>query len=167
MYIREAELKDAVSILQMQLKLDSETKNMMYEKGERPTVIENTVNMIENIRLSGSLFLIAEDDDNRIAGFLSAERGEFRRIHHSAYIVVGILENYQGVGIAKEFFHKLDSWAIDNHISRLELTVRCDNEKALHLYTKNGFEIEGTKRNSLCVNGVLIDEYYMAKLFNH
>jgi RimJ/RimL family protein N-acetyltransferase len=30
-------------------------------------------------------------------------------------------------------------------------------------YKKMGFEIEGTKRHSLFVNGKYIDEYYMAK----
>ncbi len=36
------------------------------------------------------------------------------------------------------------------------------NERAVGLYQKVGFEIEGTRKNSLFVNGKYVDEYYMA-----
>ncbi|MEK4237423.1 MULTISPECIES: hypothetical protein [unclassified Paenibacillus] len=38
------------------------------------------------------------------------------------------------------------------------------NELAMSLYIKNGFEIEGTKRKSLVIDGQWIDEYYMSKI---
>jgi RimJ/RimL family protein N-acetyltransferase len=38
------------------------------------------------------------------------------------------------------------------------------NSGAIALYKKMGFEIEGTKNHSLIVDGMYIDEYYMAKL---
>jgi RimJ/RimL family protein N-acetyltransferase len=38
------------------------------------------------------------------------------------------------------------------------------NEAGLALYKKMGFKIEGTKKDSLFVDGVYIDEYYMSKL---
>ena len=38
------------------------------------------------------------------------------------------------------------------------------NERAIRLYKKMGFEIEGTKKHSLFVNGQYVDEYYMAKI---
>jgi RimJ/RimL family protein N-acetyltransferase len=38
------------------------------------------------------------------------------------------------------------------------------NERAIRLYKKMGFEIEGTKKHSLLISGSYVDEYYMAKL---
>lgn len=39
-----------------------------------------------------------------------------------------------------------------------------ENAAAVHLYGKCGFEIEGTRRNSMRVRGVYKDEYEMSKL---
>ena len=86
------------------------------------------------------------------------------RTAHSAYIVVGILTDYRGKGIGTEFFERLNVWAEENKIVRLELTVICENEAAKHLYTKSGFEIEGIKRKAVYVDGKYLDEYYMAKV---
>ena len=94
-------------------------------------------------------------------GYLSAEKGSLNRIAHSAYIVVGILSEYRGKGIGTEFFRRLDIWAEEMKVSRLELTVICENSVAKHLYEKNGFEIE---RKSVFVDGKYLDEFYMAKI---
>lgn len=53
---------------------------------------------------------------------------------------------------------------MENRIVRLELTVLCTNKIALNLYKKSGFEIEGTKRKSMYIDGEYVDEYYMSKI---
>ena len=48
---------------------------------------------------------------------------------------------------------------------RLSVTeVRADNHRAIALYRKAGFEIEGTRKRSLKVNGAHADELSMARL---
>ncbi|MDF2544813.1 MAG: N-acetyltransferase [Herbinix sp.] len=163
MKIRKINSSDASQFLQMLLQLDQETTNMMYEPTERPREVEYVQAMIEQHQNSQSLILVAEDASN-IVGFLTAERGCFLRIRHSAYIVTGILKQYQGLGLGSKFFDYLEEWAKNNNLSRLELTVMKHNESAIHLYQKKGFEIEGVKRRSLKVTEGYIDEYYMAKL---
>lgn len=92
MIIRKVKLEDAEELLNMLKQLDSETKYMMYEPGERKTSIEEMKATIEQINASNSLMLVAEEE-KKIVGFLSAERGFANRIKHSAYIVVGILKS--------------------------------------------------------------------------
>lgn len=58
----------------------------------------------------------------------------------------------------------MNDWAEEKNITRLELTVICENEVAKRLYTNSGFEIEGIKRKSVCVDGECLDEYYMARV---
>lgn len=58
----------------------------------------------------------------------------------------------------------MDNWAEEKKITRLELTVICENEVAKRLYEKSGFEIEGIKRKSVLVDGIYLDEFYMAKI---
>ena len=49
-------------------------------------------------------------------------------------------------------------------IYRFELSVMTQNTTAVALYRKFGFEVEGTARDTLFVDGRYVDEYMMAKL---
>ncbi|WP_288679334.1 GNAT family N-acetyltransferase [uncultured Clostridium sp.] len=164
MKIRRCEINDADNMLKMLLELDKETEYMLFEADERSNDINRVKAMINQSINGDNLLLIATEDDN-IIGFLSAQRGIIRKIKHTAYIVVGIREKFRGKGIGKKLFCELDLWAKENNISRLELTVMCPNSMAKQLYEKNGFEVEGTKRNSIFMNGKYIDEYYMSKIY--
>jgi RimJ/RimL family protein N-acetyltransferase len=160
---RDMECSLADKFIEMQLRLDEETEFMMYEPGERKPNRENTEKFLREAAEGEDLLLVAEDKD-RLWGFLSARRGGLNRIHHSAYIVTGICKDYRNKGIGTAFFGELDKWAAAGGIKRLELTVMCHNEAALHLYEKSGFQREGIKKNSMVVNGQFADEFYMAKL---
>ena len=50
-------------------------------------------------------------------------------------------------------------------MKRLELTVEVTNTIAINLYKRQGFVIEGTKKNTMFVDGVFVDEYMMAKVY--
>ncbi len=164
MIIRKIEIEDSERFLNMLKQLDNETKNMMYEPEERKTSIEEMKSRIKNINASNSLMLVAEEEQN-LVGFLSAERGFANRIKHCSYIVIGILKSYRGKKIGTSLFEELEKWALENNITRLELTVMVHNEGAIRLYKKRGFNIEGLKEKSLLVDGRYVDEYYMAKIF--
>ncbi len=163
MMYRKLSKNEAESFWEMMNQLDYETKYMLYEPGERTKNIARVEALIQSSVEREDFLLVAEADD-RIVGYISAQKGDFNRTVHSAYIVVGILRNYRGKGIGTEFFRRLDVWAEEKKITRLELTVICENEVAKHLYEKNGFEIEGIKRKSVLVDGNYLDEFYMAKI---
>jgi len=163
MHYRKLVKTDAERFWEMMNQLDHETKYMLYEPGERIKNIARIESLIEN-SVEGEDFLLVAEENDKIVGYISAQRGGLKRIAHSAYIVVGILQNYRGKGIGTEFFKQLDNWAEENKITRLELTVICENEVAKNLYEKSGFEIEGVKRKSVLVDGIYLDEFYMAKI---
>jgi len=146
--------------------LDMETDYMMYEPGERKqrTNLETLRDDVRCHGIQGLDFLQIAVEDEKIIGYIWAERGIFNRISHTAYIVVGILKDYSRKGIGTAFFKNLDAWAQENNILRLELTVECRNEAARRLYEKSGFKIEGMREKSMLVDGVFVDEYYMAKI---
>ena len=161
--VRKVREEDAAAFLDLLLRLDYETNYMMYEPGERKTTAEEMNVWIRELEASGSLLLGAVEN-NSLVGFLSAERGFARRIRHSAYLVIGILEQYRGRGLGTALFGELEKWARESGITRLELTVMVHNVPAVGLYKKAGFIIEGVKRRSLLVDGREVNEYYMAKL---
>ena len=64
------------------------------------------------------------------------------------------------------FFRRLEDWAAENGVTRLELTVECENTQAVSLYEKMGFRIEGTRPKSMKVSGRFVDEYYMGRILD-
>ena len=147
-------------------RLDTETDYMMYEPNERKaktTVQELKLDIQDNV-IQGFDFLQVATENDKIVGYIRAERGKFERNFHTAYIVIGILKKYRGKGIGTTFFNNLDLWAKTNNIVRLELTVECCNNTSKNLYEKNGFKIEGIRKKSMFVAGSFVDEFYMAKI---
>lgn len=164
--IRKICREDIDKLFQMQSKLDSESEFMLFEEGER-TFNQNKRNYYINNYIEGEDLVLIVEYKEQIIGFLSASRGNVKRNHHVVYIVIGILEKYHGIGIGKELFKELDKWSISNNVVRQELTVMVHNERAIKLYEKMNFSIEGKKRDSLKIGEKYIDEYFMAKVIKH
>ncbi len=160
---RNIEKLDTESLWNMMNQLDYETKFMLFEPGERVKKLARLQGIVDNAVDGDDLCFLAVDG-NEIIGYIIAQIGNVRRTKHSAYIVVGIRKKYRNRGIGTELFKKLNEWAEEKNIVRLELTVICNNEIALNLYKKNGFEIEGIKRKSMYIDGEYVDEYYMSKI---
>ena len=163
MMIRSIKIDDAEKFWQLQSELDKETKFMMLEPDEREKDIDRTKGMIESIRKANDFLFVAEESDVLI-GFITAGRGTANRIKHRAYVVMGIKEEFHGRGVGTKLLNELDRWALEQGIYRLELTVMTHNVKALALYEKCGFVVEGVKKDSMCIDGEYIDEYYMGKI---
>lgn len=151
MEYRTLSVDEAEQFWSLMNQLDYETKYMLYEPGERTKNLSEIESIIRD-SAEGHDFLLVAETDNKLIGYISAQKGRMNRIAHSAYIVVGILTDYRGKGIGTKFFKRLNVWAEENNVVRLELTVICENEAAKHLYTNSDFEIEGMKRKSTSNN---------------
>lgn len=162
--LRELIPEDAAALLSLQHRLDRETSYMLLAPGERKSGIAQVEEMIASFADADSSMLIGAEADGELAGYLSVRGGSVSRNKHSAYIVIGILQEYQGMGIGSGLFSEMNRWANNSGMVRLELTVMTHNERAVALYTKHGFEIEGVKKKSLLVDGKWVDEYYMSKI---
>jgi RimJ/RimL family protein N-acetyltransferase len=161
--IREAAEADAEQLLALAHQLDRETKFMLLEPGERTTDPAVQRERIRTGLAQGNLTLVA-DAGGRLVGLLGLTRGADRRNRHAGHIFIGICQEFTRQGIGTRLFADMERWAREKGLHRLELTVMAHNAAGRALYQKLGFEIEGTLRHSLCVDGQWIDEYAMAKL---
>ena len=164
MIIRSIHEDDSENILSFYKKLDRESQFMLYEPHERVTSVREQRQIIRGILSRGNQTIFVAEQEDQLVGVLEALGGTFLRNRHCAYIVIGILQAFAGQGLGTHFFQELEDWAIQHDLHRLELTVMRHNEAAVHLYQKMGFVIEGTRQDSLLVNGRYVDEYYMAKI---
>jgi len=162
--IRTIRESDAESFLSLCKQLDEENRFMMLEPGERKTTVDEQKQRIRDILAWENQTLFVVEGDESLVGYLSATGGRVARNKRTAYIVIGILEGFTGKGLGTALFECMEQWARDRALHRLELTVMVRNQRAVGLYKKMGFEIEGLKRDSLFVDGSYVDEYYMSKL---
>ncbi|WP_045608836.1 GNAT family N-acetyltransferase [Vibrio vulnificus] len=164
MQIREVRESDAQSLLDLMYQLDRESKFMMLEEGERTTTLEQQAKILESFSESASKAMFVISGENEVYGFAAGIGNTANRNRHSMYCVMGIKQSASGNGYGKQLLEHLETWAAGQEFTRLELTVMCHNDRAFNLYRKYGFEVEGTKRNSLKVDGHYVDEFYMSKL---
>jgi ribosomal protein S18 acetylase RimI-like enzyme len=163
MIIRPIHLNDAERFLELSKKVE-ESGFMLYEPHENKRTVEQQMKIIEDIlSVKNSIIFVAEID-NKLVGFIQAIGGRLKRNRHSAHLVLGVQEDFQGMGIATKLMNQIFSWAKEQDISRLGLTVIKNNDKAFNLYRKMGFVIEGEKVHSLKINGEFVNEYYLYKL---
>lgn len=163
MNIRPIEVRDAEQYLALSKKLD-ESNFMLHEPGERKTTLEQQTKSIETILSKKNNIIFVAEVEGNLVGFIAAIGNQFQRNKHCAYLVIGVLDMYQGQGIATKLFNRVFDWAKEVKLSRLELTVIKDNNKAFNLYKKMGFTLEGEKVNSLIIDGNPTSEYYLYKL---
>jgi putative acetyltransferase len=107
--------------------------------------------------------LIAERDKH-VIGTTALTRSTGRQAHTGSILLfVHDAHTNTGVGHAllTEVLDLSDKWL---GLRRISLTVNADNQTAIHLYRKFGFEIEGVLRGDVLRDGVFIDSLTMARL---
>lgn len=113
----------------------------------------------------GTYNLVAVVGD-RVVGMLSVDTFPNRpRRRHAGAIGMSVQDEWQGKGIGTALMRAgielADKWL---NLTRLELEVFTDNEPAIRLYERHGFEHEGTLRQYAFRDGRFVDAYMMARL---
>ena len=87
------------------------------------------------------------------------------RRRHVASLGMGVKDNFAGKGVGSALLQTAvdlcDNWI---NIKRLELTVYTDNEQAINLYKKFGFQIEGESAAFAFRDGEYVAAYHMARI---
>lgn len=163
--IREVTIDDAENLVQLIKQVETESNFMLYGSGERDIDTDKQKNQIELFSQSPhSTILVSENPYRKLVGYAYLIGSNAPKQSHVIHIVIGVLDEFTSIGIGTKLFQALEDWAINHNMTKLELTVVVDNVTAIGLYQKMGFEIEGTKKQSLLIDGKYCDEYYMGKL---
>jgi ribosomal protein S18 acetylase RimI-like enzyme len=72
---------------------------------------------------------------------------------HCGILGIGVIEGCRGLGIGTRLLDTALNRAREIGLTRIELTVREQNTRAMHLYEKLGFVHEGVKRNAVRIRG--------------
>jgi ribosomal protein S18 acetylase RimI-like enzyme len=103
-------------------------------------------------------------DNERVVGWCDVLPKPRPTLRHSGVLGLGVISEYRGRGIGAALLDATLQAAKASGISRIELTVRVDNQRAKRLYERFGFVIEGLCRRHIRVNGEFKDSWLMALL---
>jgi RimJ/RimL family protein N-acetyltransferase len=164
--LRRATQEDAAKFLSLWDTLDLETEFMLYEPGERKATLEQQTSQLAASEKSQNVAIYVIEDTARseLVGFTAGRRNANLRDLYTLNIVIGLRQIYTGKKLGARLLTELEGWAKSMDIKRLELTVMTENEFAVSLYERLGYEIEGTKRMSVHLSSGFKDEYVMSKL---
>jgi putative acetyltransferase len=106
--------------------------------------------------------------EGRIVGMVTVITFPDRpRRKHVGSVAICVHGDWQGKGVGGELMRAIldlaDNWL---NLTRLELEVYADNEAAIRLYERYGFEVEGTLRRHAFRDGKYVDSKVMGRLLD-
>ncbi len=160
--VRRALETDAPALIALRRRFFEETTFMIWEPAEfRDTEDDERARIMRLSRQPNSVLLVAEAEAE-LVGLLSATGRERNQLRHSALLSLGVARSHWSQGIATRMMQEAIAWSLAAGLKRLELTVHTANLRAVSLYMRHGFQVEGKSRSSLCVQGKYVDEYFMS-----
>ncbi|WP_411678213.1 GNAT family N-acetyltransferase [Caproicibacter sp.] len=163
--IRPVRKEDAEGINEMR-RMPEVFYNMLALPSER---IQKTENFIAAMGPNSHEFVAVTEDNGteKIIGMVGLNISANPRLRHSAGLGIMVHRDYQNQGIGEALMKTVldvaDNWLM---LVRVELGVYTDNDRAIRLYKKMGFEAEGTKQKAAIRNGTYVDEMIMGRIRN-
>ncbi len=84
---------------------------------------------------------------------------------HGGVLGIGLLPQFRGQGIGTNLIRSTLAATRTIGLHRVELTVRENNTRAIELYKKVGFVVEGLQRDAVQIDGLYENIVCMALLF--
>ena len=162
--VREANIEDAENVIEYIKIVSDETDFLISDSSERNFTVRKEKEFLQNIQSSILEKIFLFEIENKIVGMCSIEGINKIRIKHRVDLAITVLKNYWGNKIGEKLIDYAIEYCKSNCIKKIELTVRIDNKRALKLYKKFGFEIEGEIKNFIYLNGNYYNCYYMGLL---
>jgi len=104
--------------------------------------IERWMSNIEN------LIVLGAEHDRRLIGYAQIHKGSQPRRIGTAGLAIYLHQDYHGVGLGTEMVGLLLEAAEEHGVHKVNLETVADNEAAMRLFEKMGFEVEGRIRDS-------------------
>lgn len=164
--IREISIKDVENFISLLSQIYDESEFIFYNPGEYLPTISSASQHLEKYITSPTKAIYVAESDEQLVGYVFVNTETYERTQHEAVVYLGVREYYQHQGIGQALINRIEAWALNHHIRRIEATVVTENINAIELFKGMGFQIEGELKDKLFINQKYYNEYVMAKILN-
>jgi putative acetyltransferase len=125
----------------------------------RASVAEEITNQDPNRHILGAIV------NGRVVGYGGLIVAKRARTRHCGHLFVEVHERFHGKGVGTALVGAIldlaDRWL---GLARVQLEVNADNDRAVRLYERFGFQREGLLRANVLSNGRYVDSFVMGRL---
>lgn len=159
--VRIAVVEDAKEILEYMNTIGFESEYLSFGPEGPGITIDQQIQQISS--LEGKIsFLIVGRIKNKIVSTAGINVREDRvRLRHFGILGISVLKKDWGKGIGNIMLATCIEEAKIKGIKKINLEVRTDNKKAIQLYEKFGFKIEGTIEKNTLIDSKYYDCHLM------
>jgi RimJ/RimL family protein N-acetyltransferase len=160
--VRNPTLQDAQRIIEVMRTVVAEGPYTLTELDEFDwNVMSKRQDISESLRHPGQLALVAEVN-GEVVGFLEFVNGRRRRTQHSGSLSIFIQDGFREIGIGSVLLKTLLKWARTSPlIEKVTLAVFSTNTRAIAVYQKLGFLVEGRCPRDMKIDGEYVDSVLM------
>lgn len=157
--IRPAKSSDAAEIARRMARV---VKEGIYLEEEPDTLTtgQEKKDEIRKIRANGGMYAVAEVG-GAIAGVALLRRGPLDMNRHVAKFRMWLIPGYRGLGLGRKLMEYTIDWARAHRVEKISLDVFSNNDRAIRLYKKYGFRVEGRLKGQYVLKGRHVDEIIM------
>ena len=155
---RQAMPQDSAALLIHLKTVGAETDNLTFGKEGFQISPEREARFINRFIKNGDEIMLVATDGELIVANGVIERERIPRLSHRARLTLTVLRDYWGRGIGTALMEQMLDFCRESGAKLVYLECRADNERAVGLYKKFGFEISGELKRYFKING----EYHNA-----
>ena len=156
---------DAQGMIDMMLGCYAETEFLSCTPEEFQVSVQDEISFMKRFEMSERECMISAFVDGKLVGNASVRQvGGVKRVRHRANLGISVLKDYWGRGIGSMLMDAAIQTAQSAGYAQIELQVAADNERAIRLYERFGFETYGRCPRALKREGSYADELEMVRI---
>lgn len=156
--VREASEKDARVMTDVVNSVALEKRYIVTEKSR-----EDWDKAISEIREQKRGLLVVAQVNGKVVGMGHLTKGKWEKNRHVGFLGIVILTDFREIGIGTAMTDYMMRWARQERLEKISLSVFSTNKRAIRLYQKFGFELEGTIKRQYKIEGEYVDELFMRR----
>jgi RimJ/RimL family protein N-acetyltransferase len=163
--IRSVAPDDASALIAYLNAISTESEFLGYGPGELTMTVEEERQFLERCGATPGTIAMAGFVDDAIVASLTFLVGFKSRTRHVGEVGMSVRQAFWGLGVGTAMAGTFIQWVRQEpSVTKVNLRVRTDNHRALAIYRRCGFSVEGTLRRDICVDGHYFDHYTMGLL---
>jgi len=164
--IREAAPADAEQLLaNIRAMLAEPDVDVPLAPDEFDLTVEREREILAELAAARDAVMLVATAGGELVGQTSCKPVSTRRaLRHAVTLGISVRRDWRGRGVGGALVAAAIAWAERVGVRRIELNVFARNARAIALYERHGFAIEGRRRAAICTNGEYLDDLVMARL---